>query len=252
MTIHLKGIKREDVGEVTLLLGDPGRAKVISDVIDHPKVIVENREYVLVNGYWQGKKVSICSTGIGISSTEIAVIELIEQGANFFVRVGGCGTLQENINPGDIIINYAMAREPGMLTTYGIDSYPAVADPILVNKLRECALLSNFNVNIGIGLTAQSYYLGQGRRPNISKGPHIDDLFTYWKERSILNFEMESAAIYMLSTIYGVHAANCLVVHGNRITGQWVPGEEYHAIHKKAAKMVLVASFKAIETYNFS
>jgi uridine phosphorylase len=250
MAIHLKGIKPEDLGEVTLLVGDPGRVKVISQIIDEPNLIVENREYILMNGFWQGKKVSICSTGIGISSTEIAVIELIEQGAKFLVRVGGCGAWKKNINPGDLIINHAMAREPGILTTYSIDSFPAVADPVLVNTLRDTALANGFKVHYGIGLTAQSYYLGQGRKPKISGGPNVSDLMKYWEDRSILNCEMETAAIYMLAAIYGVRTANCLVVHVNRVSTQWVSDEEYHDIHIKAANMVLEACFEAINKSN--
>jgi uridine phosphorylase len=72
----------------------------------------------------------------------------------------------------------------------------------------------------------------------------------YWEDCSILNCEMETAAIYMLAAIYGVRTANCLVVHVNRVSTQWVSDEEYHDIHIKAANMVLEACFEAINKSN--
>lgn len=247
MSVHLKGLKPEDLGEITLLVGDPGRVQVIAEAWQDTKVICDNREYILMNGYYNGRKVSVCSTGIGISSTEIAVIELLEQGAKYLVRVGGCGAWKEDIKPGDLIVNHAMAREEGTLAAYAKDSYPAAADPVLVASLRQAAKRNGFDTHFGIGLTTQSYYLGQNRKPEIPFGPEPDEIIGYWEKRSILNCEMETAAIYILASIYGAHAANCLVVHGSRISDVWVPDEEYHRIHAKASTMVLEACFEAID-----
>ncbi|MFP3919310.1 nucleoside phosphorylase [Lysinibacillus telephonicus] len=250
MTIHLKGISSEDIGKVTLLVGDPGRVEIISQNLEKPRLILNNREFVLMNGFWNGQKVSICSTGIGVSSTEIAIIELIEQGAKILVRIGGCGAWKDDIKPGDIIINNAMARELGLLNAYAIDSFPAVADPLLIQSIMEKAVSSKFNTHFGIGLTSQSYYLGQDRKPRIKNGPNVNNLMNYWQERSILNCEMETAVIYMLASIYGIRAANCLVVHGNRLNNEWVPEEEYHNIHVKVTNIVLEACFDVLEKYN--
>ncbi|WP_191559513.1 nucleoside phosphorylase [Metabacillus idriensis] len=250
MAVHLKGATCEDIGEVTLLAGDPDRVKLIGYKLQNPRLVTENREFVLISGYWKGKKVSVCSTGIGISSTEIAVIELLEMGAKCLVRLGGCGAWQSNINPGDIIINHAMARDPGTLKSYSVDVFPAVGDPILVNCLRETAVNNNFRVHFGIGLTTQSYYLGQDRKPDISRGPSIENLMKYWSDRSIINCDMETAAIYILASLYGVYAGNLLVAHGNRITDQWVEDEEYQRIHATISEIVFESCFNSLQIYN--
>lgn len=247
MAIHLKNIKSEDLGEVTLLVGDPARVKLVADSWENTQLIVNSREFVVMNGYWEGRKVSICSTGIGVGSTEIAIIELIEKGAKYLIRVGGCGSWQTNIQPGSIIINHAMAREEGYLFPYVSNTYPAVADPFLVGAIKDKAQMKGFDVFVGIGLTTQSYYLGQDRLPDIHTGPQKVNLMSYWKERSILNCDMETAAIYILSSLYNVRACNCLVVHGNRHSNQWVPDQEYHELHQKAANLVLDACFKTME-----
>lgn len=87
--IHLNKVDAADLGEVTLLVGDPARVELISSDWEQSKLISKNREFILVSGIWKGKRVSICSTGIGAGSTEIAIIELIQSGAKKFVRLGG-------------------------------------------------------------------------------------------------------------------------------------------------------------------
>lgn len=246
MPIHLIGATEKDLGEVTLLAGDPKRIRSLGDILDDSKIIVNNREYILINGFWKGRKVSLCSTGIGIGSTEIAMIELMQLGARNLIRVGGCGAWDPNIKEGDIILNHAMVRNNGMLQEYCDDTFPAVANPFLVNYLKEAFEELQFNVHVGIGMTTESYYLGQGRETGLGNGPDVESLMDYWRKRNIINCDMETAAIFILGSIYGVKVANCLVAHGSRITNKWVPDTDYQEIHIKATRIVLDAVFKSI------
>lgn len=240
--IHLKTINPHDLGEVTLLVGDPGRVELISEQWESTKLLLNNREFILVSGVWKGERVSICSTGIGGGSTEIAVIELIQSGAKKLVRLGGCGAWKEDILPGDIMLNHGMVRDHGMLSAYVSDVYPAVADFGLLNQIKAHTSNSGFHVHTGIGMTTQSYYLGQGRDHAIENGPKPNtSLLDYWQERHIVNGEMETAILFILASLYQVPAANCLVVHVNRISDQWVPDETYKNYHIKAAEAVVNA-----------
>lgn len=240
--VHLKAIHPSDLGEVTLLVGDPGRVELISQNWENARLLLENREFILVSGIWNGKKVSICSTGIGLGSTEIAVIELIQSGAKKLVRLGGCGTFNEKMHPGDIMLNHAMARSKGMLSEYVDDNYPAVADFDLLQTIKSHIKDIGFNVHNGIGMTTQSYYLGQGRHHVIESGPKPDvSLLNYWEERHITNYEMETAILYLLASLYQIPAANCLVIHVNRSNDEWVPDETYQDLHQKAAQAILEA-----------
>jgi uridine phosphorylase len=239
---HLKEVKESSLGEVTLLVGDPGRIPRITAMWENVELITENRELILYKGTWRNKPVSICSTGMGVGSTEIAVIELIQSGAKALVRLGGCGAWDDSLAPGDLVVNYGMARDPGMLNAYVKDSYPAVADPGLVKKIQQEAGHDGFRVHLAIGLTTQSYYLGQSRKVKIDHGPQATaEIMDYWKQRNIINCEMETAVIYLLASLYGVPAANCLVVHVNRTSESWVPDQEYAKIHQKVSCVVLNA-----------
>lgn len=240
MSIHLKGLNPGDLGEATIIVGDPARVRLISQSWENAKVLTENREFDLVVGRYHDVPVSVCSTGIGAGSTEIAVTELIENGAKSIVRCGGCGAWQDGINPGDVIVNSAMARSNGLMSAYVPETFPAAADPFLVTRI--CSSLSEcgFKVHTGIGLTSETYYLGQGRRPGFDTSLTPDDgLMDYWTARGIMNCEMETAVLYVLGSIYHIPVANSLVVHVSRKNERWTSDEDYARLHKGAAEAVL-------------
>lgn len=240
MSIHLKGLRKGMLGEATIIVGDPSRVELISEDWRNREKIVDTREFVVVKGKWKSHDVSICSTGIGVGSTEIAVTELIENGAKMIIRCGGCGAWSKNIAPGDIILNKSMARSRGVMNTYVPENYPASADPLLLTKIFQAMIKEKINVHIGTGLTSETYYNGQGRTPSLSNALAIDpEYMDYWVSRGIKNCEMETAVLFILGNIYDVPVANSLVVHVSRKKEQWTREEDYRRIHKKAAELVL-------------
>ena len=98
MSIHLKGLKYGDLGEATIIVGDPGRVELISQDWRDKKKLVDSREFVVVSGLWKNHLVSICSTGIGSGSTEIAVTELIENGAKKNLIINGQGQRKMSVS----------------------------------------------------------------------------------------------------------------------------------------------------------
>lgn len=242
MSIHLKGLKKGDLGEVTLIVGDPGRVDLIASLWENTELIVDTREFVLKVGDFEGRRVSVCSTGIGTGSTEIAVTELIENDAKMIIRCGGCGAWREDIKPGDMILNSGMARSEGMLEAYVPNRFPAVADPLLLNRLYNQLEKTTNKVHVGLGLTSETYYHGQNRRPNIETTFQTEEIIDYWETRGILNCEMETAVLYILGSIYRIPVANSLVVHVSRHNEKWTSDEDYARLHKNAAKQVLKAA----------
>lgn len=242
MSIHLKGLRPGDLGEATIIVGDPARVRLISDSWDDTRQVTGNREFDLVVGTWHGSRVSICSTGIGAGSTEIAVTELIENGAKAIVRCGGCGAWQDGIEPGQIIMNHAMARSEGLMSAYVPETFPAAADPFLVSGICAALRADGLTVHTGVGLTSETYYLGQGRRPGIETPVEPpSSLMDFWRARGILNCEMETAVLYVLGALYHVPVANSLVVHVSRTNERWASDADYASVHRRAAEAVLSA-----------
>src|SRR2546428_13864505 len=107
-----------DVGEAVLLPGDPGRVESIANLLDRPRLIARNREYVTYTGDLEGRAVSVCSTGIGSPSTAIAVEELAAIGARTFIRVGTTGSIQSHVGFGDLVVATAAVPDEGKTTGY--------------------------------------------------------------------------------------------------------------------------------------
>ena len=92
-----------EVGKYVLMPGDPKRCEKIAKhfedakYFDDPVQIADKREFVTYIGYLDGEKVSVTSTGIGGPSTAIALEELVQCGADTFIRVGTCGGMDLSV-----------------------------------------------------------------------------------------------------------------------------------------------------------
>ncbi|EQD49286.1 Uridine phosphorylase [mine drainage metagenome] len=136
------GLERSQIGnaEFAILPGDPGRVPELAKALDtSARAIHMHREYnswvVIVDSV----PVLVCSTGIGGPSTAIAVEELAQLGVKNFIRVGTTGSIQKNIEFGDIVISLAAVRLDGASTHYAPIEYPAVASLWLTNALGQCS-----------------------------------------------------------------------------------------------------------------
>ena len=100
---HLQ-IRKGDVGRYVILPGDPKRCKKIAAYFENPVLVADSREFVTYTGTLDGVKVSVTSTGIGGPSASIAMEELIQCGADTFIRVGTCGGMALDVEGGDIVV----------------------------------------------------------------------------------------------------------------------------------------------------
>lgn len=241
MSIHLNTLKKGDLGEATIIVGDPGRVTLISEGLQDVKTIVNNREFLLMNGYYKERQVSICSTGIGVGSTEICVSELIENEVKKIVRCGGCGAWQDGIEAGDIIVNTGMARTSGLMRTYVPDTYPALADAQLATRIIQTLKRGDKRVFVGMGLTSETYYQGQGRTTTIPNALQVNNMMEEWSKLGVMNCEMETAVLYILGSLYQIPVANCLAVHVSRKKNKWEKDEDYRKLHFQMAISVFDA-----------
>jgi len=215
--------KPGDVAPYILLPGDPGRVARISKYWDERKEIAKHREYVTHTGRYKGVPISATSTGIGCPATAIAVEELLRVGAHTFIRIGTTGAIQREIKVGDLVISRASVRLDGTSKQYVRVEYPAVAHYEVVLALIEAAESLGVRYHVGITASTDSFYAGQAR-PGF-KGysqSWMKNLISDLQTAGVLNFEMETSAIFTLSNIYGVRAGAVCAVVANRITDEFV------------------------------
>ena len=147
-----------EVGKYVILPGDPKRCASIAKYFDDPVMIADNREYVTYTGYLDGEKVSVTSTGIGGPSASIAMEELVQCGADTFVRVGTCGGMDINVKGGDIVVATGAIRMEGTSKEYAPIEFPAVANLDVVNALVASAKREGVPFHTGVVECKDSFY----------------------------------------------------------------------------------------------
>ncbi|SER55155.1 nucleoside phosphorylase [Natrinema salaciae] len=199
-----------DDGELTdiaLIPGDPGRVDRIADHCDESETIAQNREYKVVNATYEGRELTICSTGIGCPSAAIAVEELANVGVETFVRVGTTGALQSGIEIGDMIVATGAAKNEGTSKRYEAAEYPAVPDYDVLSALVDSAEANGEDVHVGPIASDDAYYA------------ETDDAVDDWEAAGMLSVEMEAAAVFSLTRRKGLRAGAICTVDGNLVDG---------------------------------
>ena len=209
-----------DVGRYVLLPGDPGRTEKIASYFDEAKEIAFNREYRTFTGSitgYDGKKIKISttSTGIGCPSTAICVEELIKIGADTFIRVGTAGSLQRSVDIGHVVVSTAAIREEGTSRQYIPLSYPAVANLEVTNALVEAAKKLKIKAHAGIVHCKDAFYIESAPGdPELPLQEYNEMLWKAWERGNTLATSMESAALFVVSSIKKVYAGEILAIIG--------------------------------------
>lgn len=255
-----------DVADTIILVGDPGRAQLISTFFDDIRFKTHNREIHTFTGTYKGKELSVLSTGMGTDNIEIVLTELdalfnvdfetwlpkeVTTSLNL-IRIGTSGALQADIPvvEGYLVSEYGLGLDglayfyeqgttvieremtSGFINQMEWDRdlpkpYAVKGSASLIEKLGEGMLK-------GITLTAPGFYAPQGRevRLEVTDSTIIDRAgkFQYNGYR-VTNFEMETSALYVLSAMLGHQAMTVCDIIANRITGEFSP--DYKASMKK-------------------
>lgn len=208
-------LNKGDVGKYVILPGDPKRCKKIAQYFDDPKLVADNREYVTYTGYLNGEKVSVTSTGIGGPSAAIAMEELVNVGAEVFIRVGTCGGMQLDVKGGDLVIATGAIRMEGTSKEYAPIEFPAVANLDVVNALVKASENLGYTHHTGVVQCKDSFY-GQ-HSPEIKPVSYeLMNKWEAWKRLGCLASEMESAALFIVASYLGVKVGSVFLTVANQ------------------------------------
>ena len=208
-------MKEGDVGRYVLLPGDPKRCSKIAKYFDAPVLVADNREYVTYTGYLDGVKVSVTSTGIGGPSAAIAMEELVNIGADTFIRVGTCGGMNVDVMGGDLVIATGAIRMEGTSREYAPIEFPAVADFGIANALVKAAENLNKKYHEGVVHCKDSFY-GQHAPESKPVGYELINKWDAWMKMGTLASEMESAALFTVAAYRKVRAGSVFLVVANQ------------------------------------
>lgn len=229
-TPHIEVDKEGVIAETILLPGDPLRAKFIADTyFENPVRFNAVRNAFGYTGTYNGKRVSVMGTGMGMPSIGIYSFELIHTyGVKNLIRVGSCGAYQENLKLYDIIIGMAASTNSNFASQYGLPgTYAPTASWTLLKKAVDSAKEKGYPVNVGNILSSDIFY---NDNPNAWK---------QWAKMGVLGVEMEAAALYMNAARAGVNALCILTVSDSLVTHEATTSEERQTAFTKMMEIAL-------------
>jgi purine-nucleoside phosphorylase len=209
-TPHLEA-QPGDIAETILLPGDPLRAKFIAehfltDVMQFNRV----RNMLGFTGYYQGKRVSVMGTGMGMPSMAIYSYELITNyGVKNLIRLGTAGAMQGHVLLKDIVIAQAASTESSFGKQYGITGdIAAVPDFKLLFKAVQAAEDQGLKYHVGNVLSSDIFY-------------HFDpNHWKKWQKLGLLCVEMEAYALLLNAVNLGASALVINTISDSLVTGE--------------------------------
>ncbi|MFT8865998.1 MAG: purine-nucleoside phosphorylase [Lacticaseibacillus paracasei] len=216
MSTHIDAPKGA-IADVVLLPGDPLRAQYIAEnFLDNAQRYNTARNAFGFTGTFEGRRVSVQATGMGIPSISIYVNELIQDyGVKTLIRVGTAGGMGENVKVRDVVLAQGSSTDSSIiLNTFGAGLYFApLADFNLLREAANLADTSAIRYHVGNVLGEDRFYNDEMDRQKL-----ID--------YEVLATEMETPALYLLAAKYHVHALSILTVSNHLVTGEETSAQE--------------------------
>lgn len=246
---HL-GLQPEQLAGRVILVGDQNRVEKISRFFDQIDSRVQHREFVTHTGTYKGKRITVLSTGIGTDNIDICMAELDalvnidlvnrqekqHKTSLEIVRIGTCGMLQADMPMHTFVLSTHALGLDNIAHFYPIDftseeitllkqiqdqvkfpkgvlPYLSTAHPDMVRKL------AAEGIRKGITVTSSGFYGPQGRSLRLaSKMPLIHEALEQFaaQDLQMVNFEMESSAIFALGQALGHKCTSICLGVANR------------------------------------
>jgi len=259
------------ISDTVIAVGDPSRVYLVSQFFDEVEFEMNKREFITHVGRFNGKKITVISTGIGTDNVEIFFSELdalvnidLKSGEVKprkkklkVIRIGTSGALQEDIAVGSFLVSdfavgldnlmnfydLAMTEEELKLATDIQDKIGFAFRPYVVQGSDMLRKQIGFDMRVGNTVTAPGFYAPQGRTlrapvriPNLMESLNYYHKDDFW----LTNFEMETSGYYAMARLLGHEALSVNAILANRIKNKFVkdPNKVMEALIEKVLERI--------------
>lgn len=242
------------IGDTIIAVGDPNRVFQVSQYFDDIDFEMNKREFITHSGKYNGKRITVISTGIGTDNIEIFLTELdalvnidlktrepkTKKKKLKIIRIGTSGAIQEDI-PLDshLISEYAIGFD-NLMNFYDLpmDAFEKTLGkeikkhvglsftPYVVKGSESLRDLFKKNMMVGNTVTAPGFYSPQGRTVRIpARYPKLLEDLTYYHNKAsnfwLTNLEMETAGYYSLGRLLGHEVISLNAIIANRVKNKF-------------------------------
>ena len=264
-------LKPEQLADNVILVGDPGRVAMVAEFLTDIECHNSSREFVSTTGKFNGKRVTVVSTGIGTDNIDIVMNELdacanidfntrevkAEKRSLNILRIGPSGAIQPDIPLGSFVFSHISVGCDGLMNWYadrdkialpGIeeafkehthwnrhlpDPYFVRAGEDMIERFRDCTVK-------GMTIAASGFYGPQGRvlRMPLAMPDMIEDFESFEYEGwRVTNFEMEGSAVAGIARHLGHNAGTVCCIIANRHIG--TSNTDYKPYVRKLVELAL-------------
>jgi len=233
MTVHI-GAKAGQIAETVLMPGDPYRARWAAETfLECVELVNEVRGMFGFTGTWNGNRVTIQGSGMGMASLSIYVNELIrDYDAKTLIRIGSCGGMQPHVGIRDVIIAMTASTitSPSSVIFREFNFAPS-ADWGLLSAAVNASEKKGSKTHVGGIYSSDVFY---------AERPDLDEQMV---RHGILGVEMETAELYTLAARHGRRALAVLTVSDHLQTGEALPSEDREKTFGDMVEIALEAAF---------
>lgn len=206
-----------DIAKTVLMPGDPLRAKYIAETyLTNPVCFNTVRNMLGYTGEYQGKRISVMGSGMGIPSMGIYSYELYHfYEVESIIRIGSAGGIADGVALRDLVLAMGACTDSNYGSQFRLPgTFAPTADFSLLEKAVQAARKMGVPHHVGSVISSDLFY-----------GDYADSL-TDWKKMGVLAVEMESAGLYMNAARAGKKALAMFTVSDLPLTGEGLSADD--------------------------
>jgi uridine phosphorylase len=207
--LTMLGLKPDSLGPCALIPGPKERADMLLKLLDNPQKNFTFLDYEMHSGTLDGKRVTVGNGGRYAPDTAITTEILCGAGAQSLIRVGSCGSLQENVKIGDLVIVTGALRGEGTSRYYVAENFSTTAHADIVNALKAAAESLKARYHLGRIFTTDALF------------QETPELIQQLNEQNISSIDMVTSTFLTIAQVRGKKAGAVLAVSDECLCGKF-------------------------------
>ncbi|HEX2930488.1 MAG TPA: hypothetical protein VHV54_12270 [Candidatus Binatia bacterium] len=207
--LSMLGLKPDSLGPYALIPGPKERSEMIIKLLDGPQKNFTFLDYEMHSGMLEGKRVTVGNGGRYAPDTAITTEILCGAGAQSIVRVGSCGSLQEDVKIGDLVIVTGALRGEGTSRYYVAENFSTVAHADIVNALKKAADDLKVRYHLGWIFTTDALF------------QETPELIQQLNKQNISSIDMVTSTFLTIAQVRGKKAGAVLAVSDECLHGKF-------------------------------
>lgn len=230
-TPHISARSKDEIANTVLMPGDPLRAKYIAEnFLKDYKLFNDTRGMLGFTGFYNGKKVSVMGSGMGIPSSMIYFNELY----NFYdvktiIRIGSAGSMNEKVKLHDLVLATSACSESSINDNiFGNIHFSPTPDFDLLMEAYNKSKELNYTVHCGQVHSSDQFYNDMDEK-----------VFKNLQQYGVLCVEMESYGLFTTAKKYGKKALGIFTISDSLISNEADSAENRQNSYTKMMKLAL-------------